>query len=245
MRILVFQHVDVEHPGVFRDFWKDAGISYDAVELDEGEAIPPLENYDILVVMGGPMDTWEEDAHPWLIPEKAAIKKWITELKRPYLGVCLGHQLLAAALGGTVAPGAVSEVGMTPVTFTDAGTADPLFQGFGDGMDTFQWHSAEITDLPPDAVVLASNDACRVQAFRVGATAYGLQYHVELTDLTVPEWKSIPAYAASLEEALGADGAATLEADVAAKLPAFNAAARKLDANFRAIVETHLEPAEA
>lgn len=134
-------------------------------------------------------------------------------------------------------------MGFTPVTFTPEGRADPIFAGFGDGMDTFQWHSTEVTRLPEGAVVLASNDACAVQAFRLGTLSYGLQYHVELTDRTVPEWQAIPAYAASLEEALGRDGAAHLPGDVAARLPAFNDAARKLDANFRAIIDSHLVPA--
>ena len=237
MRFLVFQHVDVEHPGVFRDLWREEGIEWDAVELDAGDPIPDLADYDVLVVMGGPMDVWEEDAHPWLVPEKAAIRRWLTELKRPYLGICFGHQLLAVALDGAVGPGN-DEVGFAPVSFTEAGRHDPIFAGFGAGMETFQWHSAEVSQLPTGAVILAENSKCGVQAMRVGATAYGLQYHVELTDRTVPEWGSIPAYAASLQKALGAEKAATLEPDTAEKLPAFNAAARRLHENFMAIIAT-------
>jgi GMP synthase-like glutamine amidotransferase len=237
MRILVFQHVDVEHPGVFRDFWNEAGIPWDAVELDAGEPIPPLEQYDLMVVMGGPMDVWQEDAHPWLKPEIEAIRRWVMELKRPYLGVCLGHQLLAEAIGGEVGPGGYSEVGLTPVTLTLQGKSDPFFHGLGPELETFQWHSAEIKCLPEGAVVLAKNGPCAVQAFRFGSTAYGLQYHVEITDQTIPEWHAIPEYAASLADAIGADAVPQLTADTTAKLPTFNAVARQLNDNLMSIIE--------
>src|ERR1700738_4280966 len=112
MKILVFQHVSVEHPGVFREFWAQAGHTYDTVELDTGDGIPTLSTYDLIVVMGGPMDVWQAEAHPWLVAEKAAIRTWVKELQRPYLGICLGHQLLADALGGTVSLMSAPEVGL-------------------------------------------------------------------------------------------------------------------------------------
>jgi GMP synthase-like glutamine amidotransferase len=236
LRFLVFQHVDVEHPGIFREFWREAGIVWDAVELDAGEPIPALEPYDALIVMGGPQDVWQEDQHPWLVPEKAAIRRFVQELGRPYLGICLGHQLLAAALGGEVRLGKTPEVGPGEVELTAAGATDPLFAGLSSPLKTFQWHGAEVAKLPAGGEVLARNDACAVQAIRFGPAAYGLQYHVEITDRTVPEWQQIPAYAASLETALGPERAAKLADETTGLLPGFAEAARRLNDNFLQIV---------
>ena len=236
MRILVFQHLAVEHPGIFRAFWAEAGHQWDAVELDENGIIPQMEPYDLLVVMGGPMDVWETDRHPWLLPEIAAIRHWVSALKRPYLGICLGHQLLAVAMGGKVGLMAVPEVGLAEVELTAAGRADRLLAGFAPRVETFQWHGAEVKILPDSAVVLAGNEACPVQAMRMGPHAWGFQYHVEITASTVAEWGAVPAYAASLEEALGAERAAQLGGLVAARLLAFGAAARRLNDNLLGIL---------
>jgi len=231
LRILVFQHLAVEHPGVFRDFWSAAGHEWHAVELDEGQSIPTLEDYDLLVVMGGPMDVWETQIYPWLEHEIAAIRRWVVGLGRPYLGICFGHQLLGVALGGAVTLMARPEVGLAEVSLTAAGQEDPVFIGFAPQIETFQWHGAEISKLPKGAVVLAENAACPVQAFRWGRYAYGFQYHVELTPSTVAEWKIVPAYKSSLEAALGSEQAARLDAAVATRLVAFSEAAARLNAN--------------
>ena len=98
MRILVFQHLAVEHPGAFTALWTAAGHAITTVELDEGAAIPDVTAFDLMVAMGGPMDVWQEAELPWLAHEKAAIARFVAELGRPYLGICLGHQLLATAL---------------------------------------------------------------------------------------------------------------------------------------------------
>lgn len=245
MNILVFQHLSVEHSGIFGQFWREAGHSEHVVELDEGAAIPPLERFDLLAVMGGPMDVWQEDRHPWLVAEKAAIRRWVRDLQRPYLGVCLGHQLLAAALGGTVGLMKAPEVGLCDVSLTAAGRSDPLFAGIGPEMTTLQWHGAEVSGLPEGAVVLAGNAACPIQAMRWGPVAYGFQYHLEVTPRTVGDWAAIPEYKDSLERTLGQDAASRLDADLAPRLPAFGAIARTVNDNFMALAAAHGRSAAA
>ena len=121
----------------------------------------------------------------------------------PFLGVCLGHQMLADALGGRVERMAEAEVGILEVELTEDGRADPLLAGLDRKVTCLQWHGCAVTELPEGGVTLASSDVCAIQSFRVGRHAWGIQYHVEQTPTTVDEWGAVPAYAASLEKTLG------------------------------------------
>lgn len=233
MRFLVFQHAAVEHPGVLRDFLRADCIPWDAIELDQGAAIPPLEGYDALMVLGGPMDVWQEDRHPWLALEKVAIRQWVNERRAPFLGVCLGHQLLADALGGKVGLMSEPEIGVLEVKLTDAGRSAPLFEGMPAAFPVLQWHSAEVSELPRHAVKLAESGQCAIQAFQIGEKAYGIQYHVEQDERTVPQWGEIPEYRRALESILGADGQDRLQRATNKCMEAFGAAARILYRNFR------------
>lgn len=235
MRLLVLQHITVEHPGIFRDFLAADGVAWDAVELDRGETIPALDSYDALLVFGGPMDVWQEDLHPWLVDEKTAIHEAVAERGMPFLGVCLGHQLLAAALGGRVEPMAAPEVGVLDVTLTPAGQRSRLMRGIDLVFPCLQWHGAEVTGLPPGAVPLAHSPACGIQALQVGEAAFGVQYHVEMTGDTVTDWARIPAYAQSLEATMGPGAVARLDDALQARLPDFNADAKRLYDNFMAL----------
>lgn len=228
MKILVLQHLDVEHPGVFRDFLKEDGLEWTTVELDQGDKIPDIAGFDLMIVMGGPQDVWETDRFPWLIDEIAAIRAHVVDARKPYLGICLGHQLLAAAIGGDVTKGDRAEVGVMEIEWSENAASDPVVGKLPDPLNVLQWHGAEVSRLPAGAIALASSPACRIQAIRYGDCAYGFQFHVEATETTVPDWAAIPVYAASLEATLGKGAVEKLEADVAQNLPAFNQATRTL-----------------
>lgn len=240
-KILVFQHVECEHPGIFREFMTSDGFEWTAVELDEGEPIPDLSGFDILIAMGGPMDVWQEADHPWLAAEKQAIRHWVLDLDKPFLGFCLGHQLLASATGGEVGPSGTPEIGILDVHLTEAGQGHPLFAGGPDRIQTLQWHSAEVTTAPPGATILAQSPACPVNALAIGSCAFGVQYHQEMTATTVSDWGAIPEYRNALEKALGDGALEALDRETAALMPDFAAGARRLYDNFKNLAGRRLQ----
>lgn len=232
MKLLVLQHASVEHPGVFRKFLEEDGHSYDAIELDKGGALPEFGGYDGLWVLGGPMDVWQEDTHPWLKLEKAFIQEAVEERGMPFLGLCLGHQLLAEALGGSVGVSTTPEIGVMDVQLTEEGASGVFLDGLPERFDTLQWHSAEITQMPAGATCLATSPACAVQAMKWGTRAYSTQFHIEVEGDTVANWADIPEYKAALEKALGPGAVPGLEADVAAQMDEFNTLAERLYINW-------------
>jgi len=232
MQFLIFQHVAEEHPGIFRKFFKDDGIETTAVELDEGATIPDLSEFDALWVMGGPMDVWQEDEHPWLIDEVAAIQHAVIDRKMPFMGICLGHQLLAQSLGGEVGPSAQPEIGILDVTISETGLKSPLMQGLSATQNCLQWHSAEVTKLPEGAEVLASSPACQVQSLSYGGHAFSMQFHVELEEDTVPNWAAIPEYRDALAKSAAPGTLETMLARAESNMPQFNATSRILYNNF-------------
>ncbi len=236
MRFLVFQHIACEHPGSFRDVMREEGVEWDAVELDEGENIPELERYQALIVMGGPMDVWETDEHPWLVPEKEAIRTWVQDLKRPYLGVCLGHQLLADVTGGACRKMEQPDVGITEVFLTEEGQEDPICLGLDQIMPMLQWHGVEVERMPEDSTLLGLSQACGVEAFKVGKHAYGIQGHAEITRDTVREWGEIPEYAAAFEKVKGEGALAAFEEECRENLEDFERTSRVTFRNFLDIV---------
>ena len=237
-KVLVFQHIPIEHPGIFRDFLRDDGVEWRAVELDAGESIPDLGAYDALWVMGGPMDVWEDDRHPWLEAERAAIREAVLERQMPFLGFCLGHQLLAQALGGEVGPAAEPEIGIFDVELTAAGRASPPLRGRAPRrMPACSGTARKCGGRRPAPGPLRRRAPARCRPLGVGGHAFSIQYHVEITRRTVPEWGAVPAYGQALQRALGTDALAGFETAAAAGMADFNRNARRLYDNFMRIVE--------
>jgi GMP synthase (glutamine-hydrolysing) len=183
--VLVFQHDPDDGPGYLGNALLQRGARLAIVRLDNGEAVPETAVYDMLLVMGGIMNVYQEDKYPWLVEETQAIRQAV-EAGKAVLGVCLGGQLLAKALGAQVHLGAAMEIGLTPITLTEAGEADPLFEGLSQ-MEAVEWHD-DTFDIPTGAVALARSEGCAHQAFRFGQSAYGLQFHPEVSPMMLAEW---------------------------------------------------------
>jgi GMP synthase (glutamine-hydrolysing) len=225
-QVLVLQHIACEPPGVYEDVLRERGATLLRVELDEGEALPGLERIDAIVAMGGPMSVNDEQEHPWLGEEKRLIREAVAD-GIPFFGACLGVQLFAASLGARVTTGGVPEVGVLPVYGTDAARDDPVFSGLAWPRPTLQWHS-DTFELPDGATLLATSPAYPHQAFRVGERAYGVQFHLEVTDDMADEWARVPEYAVAADHALGPGGLERLLDDFRANADQMRADARTL-----------------
>ena len=206
MNIIVLQHIKIEDPGYLKDLMLADGFNITTIELDEGEKIPSdLSNFDAMFCMGGPMDTWMEKKYPWLIDEKKAIKEFVVSLRKPYLGFCLGCQLLGEIIGGKVVKSKNPEIGMLNINFSKNKKNDPLFYKFPEEITSLQWHSYEVQGLEEnnDVTHLASSPATKYQIFKYKDHAYGIQFHIEVKDTTVNEWGCVPEYKSALEKQLG------------------------------------------
>ena len=205
--ILVLQHIAIEDPGYIKDLIEADGYRLTPVELDEGETIPAdLRGFDAMLCMGGPMDTWMEDDYPWLVDEKRCIREWVVAREKPFLGFCLGCQLLGEVLGGSVARSEPPEIGVLDIDMTDAAGQDALFAAYPPRIKAVQWHSWEVRGLDehPDVTVLGSSAGTLYQIFSYRRHAWAMQFHVEVRDDTVRQWGCVPEYRVALEDSLGA-----------------------------------------
>jgi len=223
LRVLVLQHEPLDGPGYLGEALERRGAGLHLVRLERGEPIPDPLVYDALLSLGGEMNVYQEAEHPWLQEENSAIERALAA-DQPVLGVCLGGQLLAKALGAPIHVGKATEIGLVRVRLTEAGRADPLFAGLAGGLEVVQWHHDTFA-IPGGAVALASSAACANQAFRFGTRAYGLQFHPEVTPAILAGW----LHGADDDPLVDVPG---LKRRVAAKAGALRAQAEQLVANF-------------
>ncbi|MDA9687626.1 type 1 glutamine amidotransferase [Candidatus Pelagibacter sp.] len=206
MEVIVLQHIEIEDPGYLKDLMLADGINLTTIELDVGEKIPDdLTKFDAMFCMGGPMDTYMENEYPWLREEKKKIKEFVVDLKKPYLGFCLGCQLLGEVVGGKVIKSKPAEIGIMDINFSEEKDKDILFSSFPKNIKSLQWHSYEVNGLDnnKDVTVLASSPITKYQIFKYQSHAYGIQFHIEIKDTTVNEWGCVPEYKKALEDQLG------------------------------------------
>jgi GMP synthase (glutamine-hydrolysing) len=186
--VLVIEN-DLSDPiGRLGDWLIEAGAELRVVRGPAGDEIPQdLTGFSGLVVMGGAPNAYEDDRAPWL-PEVRSVLATAVRTELPTIAICLGGQLLAAAMGGRVERAETPEYGAQLIAKRQAAASDPLFKELPITPDVLQWHVDAVTELPPGAVLLASSPVCEIQAFRVGRLAWGTQFHIETTPQTVQAW---------------------------------------------------------
>ncbi|OMH31297.1 type 1 glutamine amidotransferase [Tersicoccus sp. Bi-70] len=230
--VLVLQHNAWEGPGLIGDALVDAGLSLTFLNLVDhpADAVPVVADLAGVVLMGGPMRATDHAAHPGLAREADLVRVAVAT-GLPVLGVCLGHQIIATALGADLHAGATHEVGLAPVRFTGADARPELGLPMGETR-VLHWHGDNV-DAPAGAVVLGASAGCPVQALAVGS-ALGLQFHPELTPAMLDRWLEEPEMRADLvdDDASGDDAAAVLRTAFAAEHPSIVAAFAPVFAGF-------------
>lgn len=184
--IAVIKHIGIEGPGTLGDYLVSAGFDLKMVDLANGDSLPRLDRCRAIVSLGGPMSVYDTDKYPFLLKEEDFLKKALAESK-PVLGICLGGQILAKISGAAVTKARREEMGWYDLELTPEARYDPLFKNLGLKLLVFQWHEDTFA-VPDHGVLLAVGSQCRNQAFRIGDSAWGLQFHLELTKDMIADW---------------------------------------------------------
>lgn len=183
MKIHYFQHVNFESLVLIENWAKDRGYKLSATRFYEDYTIPSVNDYDALVIMGGPMSVYDTGIYPWLAEEKKHIEKAI-KLGKHVLGVCLGAQLIADVLGAKISNAQAKEIGWFPIAWSDAAMGNKIISGLNPAMNVFHWHGEQF-EIPKSAIHLASSKACANQAFLYNEKVLGLQFHLEMNEAAI------------------------------------------------------------
>ncbi len=225
-----------QNPGIFQELAATRSIEFYEIDLHAGDAIPDIGQFDALWVMGGSMNVWQEDEYPWLIEEKRVIRQVVGALEMPFFGICLGHQLLAEALGGSVDKTENHEIGLIQITPTAAGINHPLLFNMPETMQWVNVHLVEVTRAPEGAVILAESRVCKNHIMQIGPRVFSCEFHPEVCSDTVDQWMKIPGIPEALEELIGVEGLNYFKNSIAEYLPVHNAAATQLFDNWIKLV---------
>ena len=239
MKIISLQHIAIEDPGTFKDFLLADGHELTTIQLDEGENIPSnLDEFDAMLCMGGPMDTFMEDEFNWLVGEKKAIGEYVLNLKKPFLGFCLGCQLLGEVLGGKVVQSNPPEIGVLDIDVSDQAITDPIFNFLPNKIKALQWHSYEVQGLEsnPNINIIGSSPTTKYQIFGYNNHAYGIQFHLEIRKSTVDDWATVPEYKNALEQSLGQEALPDMKKEVNEEIDNMMAQCNQLYQNFISII---------
>ena len=239
MKIISLQHIAIEDPGTFKDFLLADGHELTTIQLDEGENIPSnLDEFDAMLCMGGPMDTFMEDEFNWLVGEKKAIGEHVLNLKKPFLGFCLGCQLLGEVLGGKVVQSNPPEIGVLDIDVSDQAITDPVFNFLPNKIKALQWHSYEVQGLEsnPNINIIGSSPTTKYQIFGYNNHAYGIQFHLEIRKSTVDDWAAVPEYKNALEQSLGQEALPLMKKEVNEEIDNMMAQCNQLYQNFISII---------
>lgn len=190
MNVLIVQHTQSEGPGWWGEFLAEIGARSTIAHPPRGDTLDfNPRDFDWMLCLGGPMNVYEEESYPWLRAENVFIQNWL-QAEVPYLGVCLGAQLLAKASGVPVVRSPQTEIGWGEVELNAQGLNDPLFASMPSRFPVLHWHGdmAQMPQSDDGASCLAWSQGCLVQALRIGDKAYGVQFHVEVTPAMLEEW---------------------------------------------------------
>ena len=231
MKILCLKHISFEGPGTFALWAQARGHELEVVAAYQNKPLPSPETFDALLVMGGPMNVYQDEKYPFLKDEDGLLREVIKK-RILFLGICLGAQLLAKAQGAKIKKGICKELGWFKVSLTDKGLKDPLLSGMKRELNVFQWHEDEF-ELPRVGELIVEGDFCRNQAFRIGDYAWGLQFHIEATIDMVEKWmkKDLDS-----DDILKREAAAKIIKDTFRQSSQFRAQANEIFSNFYQII---------
>ena len=239
-KVIVFQHVHYEDLEKIEEYLLKKDLVIKKIKLYESQDIPKdLSQFSLMISLGGPMDTWMVKQFPWIVKEKNAIKEFVINLEKPFIGICLGCQLLGEVLGGKIQKSKFSEIGFFNLIAKETMNNDRNLSFFPKKVPVFQWHSYEVSELNNSEVtILGSSDITKFQIFKYKNHAYGIQFHMEVDENTIIKWSKVPELKNALEKYLGKNSIDELDILLRNNIQEMNNNTKKLYENFKNLMTT-------